>query len=75
MSVLESDWRKLRDGDSEEDRERAALRAEADEADEADEREGVAPTEGDRAAGRGREAVGAPSMGRSLFKRTVRRFS
>ena len=63
MSVLESDWRKLRDGDSEDDRERASLRAEAD---------GAAD---DVEAGPEREPVGARSSGRSLFKRTVRRSS
>jgi RimJ/RimL family protein N-acetyltransferase len=63
MSVLESDWRKLRESDTDADRERTALRAEADLA----EREVETAPE--------REPVGAPSAGRSLFRRTVRRFS
>ena len=63
MSVLESDWRKLREGDSDGDRERAALQAEADEA----------ASDAEKQADR--EPVGAPTAGRSLFKRTVRRFS
>lgn len=63
MSVLESDWRTLRDSDSEVDRERAALDAEA---------EGAAS---DAEAEADREPVGAPTASRSLFKRTVRRFS
>jgi RimJ/RimL family protein N-acetyltransferase len=61
MSVLESDWRRLRDGDTERDRERAALRAEADAV--------------DSDAETSREPVGARAAGRTLFKRTVRRFS
>jgi RimJ/RimL family protein N-acetyltransferase len=63
MSVLESDWRKLRESDTDADRERTALLAEADLA----EREVETAPE--------REPVGAPSVGRSLFRRTVRRFS
>jgi RimJ/RimL family protein N-acetyltransferase len=58
MSVLESDWRRIREGGSEDDEERARLRGEADIAHEA-------------------EPVGAgpASKGRSLIRRTVRRFS
>ena len=61
MSVLESDWRTQRQSGAEQDREMAALRAEA---------EAV-----ESAAELAREPVGARSGGRSLFKRTVRRFS
>ena len=63
MSVLESDWRKLRHEDADDDRERAELQREAD----------VAARDVEVRADR--ERVGAPSAGRSLFKRTVRRFS
>ena len=61
MSVLESDWRTQRESGAEQDREMVALRAEA---------EAV-----ESAAELAREPVGARSGGRSLFKRTVRRFS
>jgi RimJ/RimL family protein N-acetyltransferase len=59
MSVLESDWRTICAGDAEEEQERETLRAEADLA-------------GDEA----REPVGARrAAGRSLIRRTVRRFT
>jgi len=61
MSVLESDWRTQRQSGAEQDREMAALRAEAETV--------------ESAAELAREPVGARSGGRSLFKRTVRRFS
>jgi len=61
MSVLESDWRTQRESGAEQDREMAALRAEAEAVESAVEL--------------AREPVGARSGGRSLFKRTVRRFS
>jgi ribosomal protein S18 acetylase RimI-like enzyme len=61
MSVLESDWRRLREAHADRDEERASLRAEAEVV------ESVAELE--------RDPVGARSAGRSLFKRTVRRFS
>jgi RimJ/RimL family protein N-acetyltransferase len=64
MSVLESDWKKLRESDTADADERRALRAEAD----SNEDDGETEPERDR------EPVGAPS-GRSLLKRTVRRFS
>jgi RimJ/RimL family protein N-acetyltransferase len=59
MSVLESDWLHLREAELEGDRERAALRADAD-----------------HSLADQREPVGARrSAGRSLIRRTVRRFS
>jgi RimJ/RimL family protein N-acetyltransferase len=61
MSVLESDWRKQRESGAEQDREKVALRAEAETVESADEL--------------AREPVGTRSGGRSLFTRTVRRFS
>jgi RimJ/RimL family protein N-acetyltransferase len=61
MSVLESDWRKQRESGAEQDREKVALRAEAETV--------------ESAAELAREPVGTRSGGRSLFTRTVRRFS
>jgi RimJ/RimL family protein N-acetyltransferase len=63
MSVLESDWRRLRDAGIEADQERATLRADAAHADDA-------PIDVEP------EPVGARRAGgRSLIRRTVRRFT
>jgi len=63
MSVLESDWQRLRGAAAEDDEEREALRAEAASADEGESQ--VEP-----------EPVGARrTSGRSFIRRTVRRFT
>jgi RimJ/RimL family protein N-acetyltransferase len=77
MSVLESDWRRLREAEVEDGLEREALRAEADVGAEA-----VWSAKASRQAGVVRRADAARPMeaapstdGRSLLQRTVRRFS
>ena len=68
MSVLERDWRRLRDENAVDEVERQALRAEA-----ADVAEGI---DRDEPADAEREAVGARATeGRSFIRRTVRRFT
>ena len=68
MSVLERDWRQLREDATAEEREEGAMRAEATAAaDGADIDEPVAVE---------RDAVGArATSGRGLIRRTVRRFT
>ena len=68
MSVLERDWRQLREEATDDDAEEQGLRAEATAAAEKSELDDDAPVE--------RDAVGARTTGgRSFIRRTVRRFT